>query len=324
MRLLVFKRVLLAVLPLLIFDVSGVFSETGGLKDRPLSVALACEPPSKADKVRFYKSTSLFFKRLKAKRTQENGTAFFVGYGTFANETPTEQLVQATQNGYDLYLFSKDAKVNLPSQSIPGSIPWISFRIEKKIEIPQKEKRSTPKNSSKKKTKPSKSQKKKPISEKTKGKKNSTSQKSKNSNVPELQSEKVDSKEETSTTISFGRASWELSFDSLKFWFSTSTDATDIPFESDRIYFLLGEKNSEEWASLLEGRTENSTWIRLLSQPQDLRFSEGIYYTGCASPSIPNGISVLNFFFRGNRLIRLKQESFSLNSDGSGKSWDLE
>ncbi|AOP34182.1 hypothetical protein A0128_10185 [Leptospira tipperaryensis] len=320
MRLLVFKRCVLAVLLLFVFDVSHLFSETGGLKDRPVSVALVCEPSSKTDKIRYYKSTSLFFKRLKAKRSQENGAAFFVGYATFASEVPTEQLARATENGYDLYIFSKEAKENLPTENVAGRIPWISFVVEKKIEPPKTQKKS----SLKKASKTSKSKKKKDVVQKTSnGKKNKTSKNSKNSKI-ESKSEPQKPKEEISKTILFGNASFELSFDSLKFWFSTNTELQGIPFEPDRISFLAGEKTAEEWASLLEGKTENSTWIRLLSQPQDLRFNEGIYYTGCASPSIPNGISVLNFFFRGNRLIRLKQESFSLNSDGSGKSWDLE
>lgn len=321
MRLAVFKLAALAVLVLSGFDVSHLFSETGGLQDHPVSVALVCEPSSKADKVRYYKSTSLFFKRLKAKRIQENGTAFFVGYGAFASETPNEQLALAAKNGYDLYLFSKETKENLPDANDLGQIPWISFVIEKKVEAPKKQRKSSSKNSSKKNSKSSQSQKKKNSSVKTQSK---TLKSQKNSKVQESKSKDKTSKEEGVKTISLGRPTWELSFDSLKFWFSTITDPQEIPFSADRISFLAGEKSAEEWASLLEEKMENSTWIRLLSQPQDLRFNEGIYYTGCASPSIPNGISVLNFFFRGNRLIRLKQESFSLNSDGSGKSWDLE
>ncbi|MBM9498852.1 hypothetical protein JWG44_01100 [Leptospira sp. 201903071] len=331
----VLKRVVLAVLILFVFEVSHIFSETGGLKDRPVSIALVCEPSLKADKIRYYKSTSLFFKRLKAQRIQENGTAFLVGFGAFANDTPTEQLAHATENGYDLYIFSKEAKENLPDANVSGNIPWISFVVEKKVEAPKKQKKSpskknsskvskSAKNSSKNKAKTPESQKSKTVSGKTLNeKKSKTSKDKKNSKIQESKSEEKPSKEEMAT-ISLGKASWELSFDSLKFWFSTNTDPQEIPFELDRVSFLLGEKSVEEWASLLEGKTENSSWIRLLPQPQDLRFSEGIYYTGCASPSIPNGISVLNFFFRGNRLIRLKQESFSLNGDGSGKSWDLE
>ncbi|MBM9575650.1 hypothetical protein JWG45_00655 [Leptospira sp. 201903070] len=328
MRISVFKRVVLAVLLLFVFDVSRILSETGGLQDRPVSIALVCEPSFKTDKIRYYKSTSLFFKRLKTKRSQENGTAFFIGYGAFASEAPSDQIAHATQSGYDLYIFSKEAKENLPATpgAENGNVPWISFVVEKKVAAPKKQKKSSPKNSLKNNSKSSHSQKKKKGIGKTSNSnspKDKTSKEVKNSKIPESKTQDQPPKEET-TTISFGNASWELSLDSLKFWFSTNTDPQGISFESNRVSFLVGEKSEEEWASLLEGKTENSTWIRLLPRSQDLKFKEGIYSIGCASPSIPNGISVLNFFFRGNRLIRFKQESFSLNSDGSGKSWDLE
>ncbi|XDD48753.1 hypothetical protein AB3N59_09805 [Leptospira sp. WS92.C1] len=403
----VFKQGLLSILLILGFCFQTLFSETGGLFDRPVSIVLVCEPPAKTDKTRYYKSTSLFFKRLKAKRTQENGTAFLIGYGAYNGEVPVEQLVQASQNGYDLYIFPKSSMENLPSSGTNPVLPWISFLAEKKeIVTPKKDPKSFIKKRSKRKSKrlkskkekqpsfeienknvgaPSKSQtsegssenssqpqKEESVSQNTSETKNQTSTADVSSGKKEITEPKVkssklflrkkktkkekskNSKKESSnkktkststiknsekkgesstapgssqtqtSSVSVGNASFELSFDSLKFWFSTLVDPKEIPLDTDKILFLAGEKSGEEWASLLSEKTETNTWIQLWDQPQDLRFNEGIYYTGCAASSIPNGISVLNFFFRGNRLIRLKQESFSLNSDGSGKSWELE
>ncbi|AYV54435.1 LIC11612 family fibronectin-binding protein [Leptospira kmetyi] len=395
------RRQAVAVLLILsIFCFQNVFSETGGLRDRPVSVVFVCEPSSKADKPRFYKSTSLFFKRLKNKRAQENGTAFLVGYGSFASEIPSEQLNLAAQNGYDLYIFPKNITENLPS-SANKTLPWIAFASEKKVEtskptnIPPKSKKSSSK-SKKKKTKPKKANvakdspktqtnstsvskpvstsvptstdsktktkestptnsnvenkepdpkesipqkssenaasKKKNVKTKNKTSKtkknqgNSTAKKSAKRTEPskDSSSETKNSMKENSDPKKNESSSFELQFDSLKFWFSTLTNAIEFPWESDKILFLTGDQTAEEWSSAFSGKTEEATLIRLLNSPQDLKFNEGIYYTGCASPGIPNGVSVLNFFFRGNRLIRLKQESFSLNSDGSGKSWELE
>ncbi|EMO10351.1 hypothetical protein LEP1GSC137_4495 [Leptospira borgpetersenii str. Noumea 25] len=126
----VFRGVLAVVLTFDIFCFSNIFSETGGLKDRPISVVLVCKPSAKEDKPRFYRSTSLFFKRLKNKRIQENGTAYLVGYGSFSSEAAAEQLKLAGENGYDLYIFPKDVE-NLP---LSGSevVPWIGFLAEKK------------------------------------------------------------------------------------------------------------------------------------------------------------------------------------------------
>ncbi|PJZ56142.1 LIC11612 family fibronectin-binding protein [Leptospira barantonii] len=384
------KQTFTILLILSTFCFQNVFSETGGLRDRPVSVVLVCEPSSKADKPRFYKSTSLFFKRLKNKRVQENGTAFLVGYGSFASELPSEQLNLAGQNGYDLYIFPQTALENLPSSQTANGVPWISFVVEKKeITKPQTQKKSSKKGKSSKSSSQGKKRKnksksdstlnrlnpqpepgvavgqtsetnspdkielKQPASEKSETKKTAKSKKSKKQNssktksarktkpttaetdpkVKQSSTEKNSSenvnqptKSETTktNTTSIGSASFELSFDTLKFWFSTITNPIELSWTQERILFLAGDKTAEEWNQILSGKTEDTTAIRLLNSPQDLKFNEGIYYTGCASPGIPNGVSVLNFFFRGNRLIRLKQESFSLNSDGSGKSWELE
>ncbi|TGK23551.1 hypothetical protein EHQ05_19175 [Leptospira yasudae] len=377
------KKAFLLVSIFCIFYDRNVFSETGGLQDRPVSVVLVCEPSAKADKPRYYKSTSLFFKRLKNKRLQENGTAFFVGYGSFASETPAEQLNLAGQNGYDLYIFPQTALENLPASPSGDAVPWISFVVEKKETAiqPTSQKKSVKKGISPKgkKQKPKSKRKlnpKKPsdkISESlpyemetqegvgqtsgtdadkielkktTSEKKTVKSKKSKTRNTSKTKSgkkrestepTKPDSSKETSSqntqraptssktiVTSIGNASFELSFESLKFWFSTTVNPTELSWSPERILFLAGEKTADEWNQILSGKPDDTTAIRLLNSAQDLRFNEGIYYTGCASPQIPNGISVLNFFFRGNRLIRLKQESFSLNSDGSGKSWELE
>ncbi|EMJ95576.1 hypothetical protein [Leptospira alstonii] len=412
-----------------IFCFQNVFSETGGLNDRPVSLVFVCEPPSGADKPRYYKSTSLFFKRLKNKRVQENGTAFFVGYGSFSSELPGEQLNLAAQNGYDLYIFPKTVSENLPT-STNGVLPWIGFLAEKKeavqsdknvksffkknknrksktgklkkskqrflnetkesdFENPSSVKKTEQKgivesnttesdSSQKEKTKQesvskdisqtessgSKSDiKKTKSSERSQKKKKSTGKErtsikkdsekktkststindskkkvessSRRTATSESSEKKVESSkpQETSQTTSarpttsndkIRNDSFELIFDSLKFWFSTNTNPIEFPWNGERILFLAGDKTAEEWSSSLSEKTKDITFIRLLDSSQDLRFDDGIYYTGCASSRIPNEVSVLNFFFRGNRLIRLKQESFSLNSDGSGKSWELE
>ncbi|TGK27891.1 hypothetical protein EHQ12_06575 [Leptospira gomenensis] len=386
-----FKPAFLLISIFCIFNDWNVFPETGGLRDRPVSVVFVCEPSAKADKPRYYKSTSLFFKRLKNKRLQENGTAFFVGYGAFASETPEEQLRLAGQNGYDLYIFPQTASQNPPTSASTNAVPWISFVVEKKENIqPQIRTKPDPKRISPKQKRKNKNSKPKPDAKKSTGKplesvpgefdltlgvgqtsgtnnaptqiqstsavsktkkgKNETSQKrkvSKTKSVPNSTSKKSkknrksdartkpDSFVETSSSTitaersktiatSIGNSSFELSFDSLKFWFSTFANPNELSWTQDRILFLAGDKTAEEWNQILSGKPDDTTAIRLLNSAQDLRFNEGIYYTGCASSRIPNGISVLNFFFRGDRLIRLKQESFSLNSDGSGKSWELE
>ncbi|MDV6237036.1 hypothetical protein CH379_015505 [Leptospira ellisii] len=312
------KKAVLLVSIFCIFYYQNVFSETGDLSDHPISVVLVCEPSARADKPRYYKSTSLFFKRLKNKRLQENGTAFFVGYGAFASESPTEQLNLAGQNGYDLYLFPQTAPENLPTSApAANAVPWISFVVEKKetVKLPPKKKSKSAKSKNKKPIQPNAS--------KTKsGKKTRSGTKKK---IPDSKQTTLAETPPTKTIVTqIGNASFELSFDVLKFWFSTTTNPTELSWTPERILFLAGDKTADEWNRILSEKPEDTTAIRLLYSAQDLRFNEGIYYTGCASPKIPNGISVLNFFFRGNRLIRLKQESFSLNSDGSGKSWELE
>ncbi|MCL8265631.1 hypothetical protein M9Y82_02985 [Leptospira weilii] len=301
------------VLPLALFCIfcfSNVFSETGGLKDRPISVVLVCKPSVKEDKPRYYRSTSLFFKRLKNKRIQENGTAYLVGYGSFSSETPAEQLKLAGENGYDLYIFPKDVIENLPT-SREGVVPWISFLVEKKeIEksTNQKSKIKKPvKNKKDKQTNSFKKDFKKKIE-------SSISQST-------SQTQTIATATQSATNSKIGNDSFELSFDTLKFWFSTNANPMEFPWESDKIFFLLGNKTAQDSFS---EKTKDTTLIRLSNFPQDLRFNDGIYDVGCASSRIPNGVSVLHFFFRRNRLIRLRQESFSLNSDGSGKSWELE
>ncbi|ABJ75879.1 LIC11612 family fibronectin-binding protein [Leptospira borgpetersenii] len=330
----VFRGVLAVVLTFDIFCFSNVFSETGGLKDRPISVVLVCKPSAKEDKPRFYRSTSLFFKRLKNKRIQENGTAYLVGYGSFSSEAAAEQLKLAGENGYDLYIFSKDVE-NLP---LSGSevVPWIGFFAEKK-EIIKTEKNTNQKSKIGRPVKNKKSKEKQTNSAEKYSKKkrqfNSkihNSEKKVESSVSQSTSETVSTQTQTITTPTqsatnskIGNDSFELSFDTLKFWFSTNVNPLEFPWESDKIFFLLGDKIVQDSFS---EKTKDRTLIRLLNFPQDLRFNDGIYDTGCASSRIPNGVSVLHFFFRGNRLIRLRQESFSLNSssDGSGKSWELE
>ncbi|MCG6168086.1 LIC11612 family fibronectin-binding protein [Leptospira sanjuanensis] len=377
------KKAFLLVSIFCIFYDRNVFSETGGLQDRPVSVVLVCEPSAKADKPRYYKSTSLFFKRLKNKRLQENGTAFFVGYGSFASEAPAEQLNLAGQNGYDLYIFPQTAAENLPTSPSGNAVPWISFVVEKKETLikptsPKKSgkqgispKRKKQKTKSKPKLNPEKpsdktseslpreaeiqegvgqtsgtdadkielkhtTSKKKPAKSKKSKERNASRTKSEKKRKSDAQAKPNSSKETSSrntqqtqapsktVVASIGNASFELNFESLKFWFSTTVNPIELSWSPERILFLAGEKTADEWNQILSGKPDDTTAIRLLNSGQDLKFNEGIYYTGCASLQIPNGVSVLNFFFRGNRLIRLKQESFSLNSDGSGKSWELE
>ncbi|EQA70404.1 LIC11612 family fibronectin-binding protein [Leptospira noguchii] len=402
----VFKKVFTIFLTVGIFCFQNVFSEAGGLKDRPISVVFVCKPSSQADKPRYYRSTSLFFKRLKNKRIQESGTAYFVGYGAFSSETPTEQLKLAGENGYDLYIFPKNVQENF----LNDTVPWIGFVEEKKeIEKSKKNFKSQKKSNQKSKTgKSTKNKKrflnvtKKNVSQsssstlksddsfadilKTESSKISetqdqskkentvsaqegvskpessiskeTSQEnlvpkndfSKSNKNPKTKSSKsfkknkgsgsvkkdstsiYSSKKKVESSISKETSQtttvndpirydfFELSFDSLKFWFSTNVNLA-ISLESNPILFLIGEKTPED---LLSRKKEEDTWIQFLDFPQDLRFKDGVHSIGCVSAKIPNGISVLHFFFRGDRLIRLRQESFSLNSDGSGKSWELE
>ncbi|WP_061222424.1 LIC11612 family fibronectin-binding protein [Leptospira weilii] len=314
----VFRDTLVFLLAFCIFCFSNVFSETGGLKDRPISVVLVCKPSVKEDKPRYYRSTSLFFKRLKNKRIQENGTAYLVGYGSFSSETPAEQLKLAGENGYDLYIFPKDVIENLPT-SQEGVVPWISFLVEKK-EI---EKSTNQKSKIKKPVKNKKGKQTDSFKKDFKKKTESNSKKKIESSISQStsQTQTIATATQSATNSKIGNDSFELSFDTLKFWFSTNANPIEFPWESDKIFFLLGNKTAQDSFS---ERTEDTTLIRLSNFPQDLRFNDGIYDTGCASPRIPNGVSVLHFFFRGNRLIRLRQESFSLNSDGSGKSWELE
>ncbi|EMJ38596.1 hypothetical protein LEP1GSC079_1711 [Leptospira interrogans str. FPW1039] len=413
----VFKKNFTIFLFISIFYFHNVFSEAGGLKDRPISVVFVCKPSSQTDKLRYYRSTSLFFKRLKNKRVQENGIAYFVGYDVFSSETPTEQLKLAGENGYDLYIFPKN---NLPENSLNDTIPWIGF-IEEKKEIEKSEKKMNSQEKLNRKSKTIKSTKskkrflniiKKNISQnssstsksdvlssnilktesskisetqdqskkentvstqkdisKTESKvKNESSQEnlvskndfSKSDKNPKIKSPKssrknksrkkqsgstkkdsistiynsekkveplvskeISQKQEIQTTTVNDPAKhnfFELNFDSLKFWFSTNVNLA-ISLESNPILFFIGEKIPKD---LLTRKKEEDTWIQFLDFPQDLRFNDGIYSVGCASAKIPNGISVLHFFFRRDKLIRLKQESFSLNSDGSGKSWELE
>lgn len=140
----VFKKVFTIFLVVSIFYFQNVFSEAGGLKDRPISVVFVCKPSSQTDKPRYYKSTSLFFKRLKNKRIQENGTAYFVGYGAFSSETSTEQLKLAGENGYDLYIFPK----KMPENFSNDTVPWIGF-VEEKKEIEKSEKKTNSQKKSK-------------------------------------------------------------------------------------------------------------------------------------------------------------------------------
>ncbi len=404
----VFKKVFTIFLTVGIFYFQNVFSEAGGLKDRPISVVFVCKPSSQADKPRYYRSTSLFFKRLKNKRIQENGTAYFVGYDSFSSETPTEQLKLAGENGYDLYIFPKNVQENF----LNDTVPWIGF-VEEKKEIEKSQKKSNRKSKTGKSTKNKKrflnvtkrnvsqsssstsksdvpssdilktesskisetldqskkentvsaqegvSKSESSISKETSQKnlvpKNDFSQSNKN---PKIKSSKGSKKNKGSGSVKKDSIStinnsekkkvepsisnktfqtqgiqktmtvndptrhdfFELSFDSLKFWFSTNVNLA-ISLESNPILFFIGEKIPED---LLSRKKEEDTWIQFLDFPQDLRFKDGIHSIGCASAKIPNGISVLHFFFRGDKLIRLRQESFSLNSDGSGKSWELE
>ncbi|AXR61479.1 LIC11612 family fibronectin-binding protein [Leptospira mayottensis] len=326
----IFRNILVVVLTFSVFYFSNVFSEAGGLKDRPISIVLVCKPSTKEDKPRYYRSTSLFFKRLKNKRVQENGTAYLVGYGSFSSKPPVEQLKLAGENRYDLYIFPKDVIENLPT-SRDEVVPWISFPVEKK-EIVKTEKNTNQKS---KIGKPVKNKKKQTNSVKKDFKKKTelnskihNSEKKVESSISKSTSEIVSTQTKTIATPTqsaknskIENDSFELSFDTLKFWFSTNVNPIEFPWESDKIFFLLGDKIVQNSFS---EKTKNTTLIRLLNFPQDLRFNDGIYDIGCASSRIPNGVSVLHFFFRGNRLIRLRQESFSLNSDGSGKSWELE
>ncbi|WP_061245198.1 LIC11612 family fibronectin-binding protein [Leptospira noguchii] len=403
----VFKKVFTIFLTVGIFYFQNVFSEAGGLKDRPISVVFVCKPSYQADKPRYYRSTSLFFKRLKNKRIQENGTAYFVGYDSFSSETPTEQLKLAGENGYDLYIFPKNVQENF----LNDTVPWIGF-VEEKKEIEKSQKKSNRKSKTGKSTKnkkrflnvtkrnvsqsssstsksdvpssdilktesskisetldqskkentvsaqegvsKSESSISKEASQKNLVPKNDFSQSNKNPKIKSSKSFKKNkssgsAKKESISTINNSEKKkvepsisnktfqtqeiqtmtvndptkhdfFELSFDSLKFWFSTNVNLA-ISLESNPILFFIGEKIPED---LLSRKKEEDTWIQFLDFPQDLRFKDGIHSIGCASAKIPNGISVLHFFFRGNRLIRLRQESFSLNSDGSGKSWELE
>ncbi|WP_078129204.1 LIC11612 family fibronectin-binding protein [Leptospira alexanderi] len=309
----IFRDAFIVLLAFCIFCFSNVFSETGGLKDRPISVVLVCKPSAKEDKTRYYRSTSLFFKRLKNKRVQENGTAYLVGYGSFSSETPVEQLKLAGENGYDLYIFPKDVIENLPT-SRDGVVPWISFLVEKK-EVVKIEKSTNPKSKIGKPVKNKKGKQTNSVKKDSKKKIESSISQSTS------QTQTIATTTQSATNNKIKNDSFELSFDTLKFWFSTNANPIEFPWESDKIFFLLGDKTPQDSFS---EKTGDTTLIRLLNFPQDLRFNDGIYDTGCASSRIPNGVSVLHFFFRGNRLIRLRQESFSLNSDGSGKSWELE
>ncbi|EKT85585.1 LIC11612 family fibronectin-binding protein [Leptospira santarosai] len=325
----VLRGVFAVVLTFNTFYFSNIFSEAGGLKDRPISVVLVCKPSAKEDKPRYYRSTSLFFKRLKEKRVQENGTAYLVGYGSFVSEPPAVQLKLAKENGYDLYIFPKDITETLPT-SKDETVPWIGFLVEKK-EIVKAEKNTDRKSKTVKPGKNKKGKKTNSIKKdfQRKAESNSKIRNSKEhaessiskptSGTVSAQTQPMTTQPETNGKI--GNDSFELSFDTLKFWFTTNVTPIGFPWESNQVFFLLGDTTVHDSFS---EKTEHTTFIRLLNVPRDLRFNDGIYDTGCASSKIPNGVSVLHFFFRGNRLIRLRQESFSLNSDGSGKSWELE
>lgn len=69
----VFKKVFTIFLTVGIFYFQNVFSEAGGLKDRPISVVFVCKPSSQADKPRYYRSTSCFLKDLKTNEFKKTG-----------------------------------------------------------------------------------------------------------------------------------------------------------------------------------------------------------------------------------------------------------
>ncbi|WP_146036896.1 hypothetical protein [Leptospira inadai] len=64
--------------------------------------------------------------------------------------------------------------------------------------------------------------------------------------------------------------------------------------------------------------------ITLLPYSRPLRFFEGEYSYGCGANPNSLGITVLEVFFRNGKMIRISEESYTLNSSDSNKSWILE
>lgn len=124
---------------------------------------------------------------------------------------------------------------------------------------------------------------------------------------------------------SSGTPSWKEEFQSqLSLW------KRDLA-----VHFLLMQDPNPTSAETSNPITEEIQFLRpillgdlpavtLLSYSRSLRFFDGEYSFGCGANPNSLKITVLELFFRNGKMIRISEESYSLNSADSNKSWILE
>ncbi|TGL65930.1 hypothetical protein EHQ64_00170 [Leptospira sarikeiensis] len=105
--------------------------------------------------------------------------------------------------------------------------------------------------------------------------------------------------------------------------------------ESQVVHFLLAQDPSDKpkedlnpitdgLATFKKELSDSLPSVTLLSGPRALRFFNGEYSFGCGATPDSLKISILELFFRNGRLIRISEETQTLNSKESNKSWILE
>ncbi|TGK08656.1 hypothetical protein EHO60_13800 [Leptospira fletcheri] len=146
-------------------------------------------------------------------------------------------------------------------------------------------------------------------------------------------------------TQAFARTEANLNFLFYSSSFSPSTDSLSVrkEFRSQLLkwigemenHFLLIQdfdpsskedpnQVAEELRSLRAQGIGSLPSVILLTRPRPLRFYEGEYTFGCGANPNSLRLVALELFFRNGKLIRIAEETYSLNSADSNKPWVLE
>lgn len=290
-------------------------------KDAPIGLIVYCPSPSEKDlPFDFERTLALWYKRFKAQRTSEGGGAILLVSAPFLPKNSPEVERLRTSLGAEV-IFPGFHSVVEKKQEVPKA------SVKNKTKSKKKKISPVPKQETLQKTKVSGVKKKKRVGKKVSSKKESK---------PVIPPGYLVLKEEAGLGFAFYSPSLEaLQSKSTNPWTVDFQTQLTKSLETHNLHFLLlqdPKPNSiegenpilDEVQAVKKNLTETIPSILLLSEQRALRFYNGEYSFGCGA--VPNSlkISVLELFYRNGSLIRISEDSQTLNSKESNKSWILE
>ncbi|EQA43562.1 hypothetical protein LEP1GSC050_1215 [Leptospira broomii serovar Hurstbridge str. 5399] len=296
-------------------------------KDSPIGIVVYCSHPEKEgpySKV-WERNLSLWYKAYKKRKQEEGGGSFLIASVPQLPKNSPELERLRQEIGFEI-LFPGDQTISINDKPVSDKV--------KTTDTIEKEPQSTESTA-----KPIKRRKTKKAKKEVKQKENPSNQANgKREKKPNSDKSPVIAVSKSVAGLKFlfyspaltvfktpGTASWKEEFQS---------QISLVKREEDLHFLLVQDPNqlSIDAPNIIAGEIHSLRPIllgdlpavTLLSYSSPLRFFEGEYSFGCGANPNSLKISVLELFFRNGKMIRISEESYTLNSSDSNKSWILE